>query len=245
MSNFEFNKIFAGILCALLTIWLAGFAADRIVAPKKLEKEAVMIEGASDDHGGGAASTGPVGPEPIMALLAAADVEKGAKISKACAACHAFEKGGPNKQGPGLWGIVGHAKAGHDGFTYSDDLKAKGGNWDYDALNHFLWKPKSYVAGTKMTFAGIKKAEERAALIAWLRTQADSPAALPSEAEIAAEAAALAPPAPAAAAGEATAEGGDAAKAENGAAPAAEGKDAKAADAPAAEAAKTEEKKAH
>jgi cytochrome c len=189
MSNFEFNKLFAAVLCALLVIWVGGFAIEKLVHPKALEKDAVTIEGASDEHGGAAVDAGPQGPEPILALIAAADVEKGAKISKACAACHAFEKGGANKQGPGLWGIVGNAKASHEGFEYSAGLKAKGGNWDYDSLNHFLWKPKKYVADTKMNFIGLKKPEERAALIAWLRNQADSAAALPTDAEIAAEAA--------------------------------------------------------
>jgi cytochrome c len=194
MSSLETNKIFAAVLCAGITVMLGGFFAHQVVHPNTLEKDAVTIEGASDDHGGGVAA-GPEMPEPIMQLIAAADIEKGAKISKACAACHGFEKGAPTKQGPGLWGVISHAKGAHEGFDYSPGLKAKGGVWDYDALNHFLWKPKKFVDGTKMNFIGLKKAEDRAALIAWLRQQADAPVALPTDTEIAAEAAALAPPA--------------------------------------------------
>ena len=194
MSSFEFNKIFAALLCALLTVWLAWFGSYLFVHPKDLEKDAVTIEGAEDDHGGGGEAAGPALPEPIMHLIATADIEKGAKLSKACAACHAFEKGGATKQGPALWGVIGHAKGTHEGFDYSEGMKTKGGVWDYASLNEFLWKPKKYIEGTKMNFIGLKKPEDRAAMIAWLRQQSDSQAALPTEAEIAAEAAALAPP---------------------------------------------------
>ncbi len=204
MNSFEFNKIFAAILTAGIIAALGGFIAEQIVHPKMLAEDAVPIEGLEGGAGGGAA--GPTGPQPIMALIAAADVAKGEKLSKACAACHSFESGGPNKVGPGLHGILGAAKGAHAGFEYSADMKAKGGTWDYDALNHFLYKPKDYIKGTKMNFAGLKKAEDRAAIIAWLRTQGSS-AGLPSDEQIAAEQAALAPPPTETPAGGAPAEG--------------------------------------
>lgn len=194
MSSFEFNKLFAAVLVAGIVAMLSGFIAKQAVHPENLVKEAVAIEGASEegDHGSSQAADKP--PEPIMALLASADIEKGAKLSKACAACHSFEKGGPAKQGPNLWGIVNRDKGSAD-FEYSQTCKEMPGNWDYDSLNHFLTKPKKYIPGTKMNFVGLKKPEDRAAIIAWLRTLADSPPALPTEAEIAAEQAASAPPA--------------------------------------------------
>lgn len=193
MSSFEFNKIFAAFLVAAIVAMLSGFTAKQVVHPEKLAGDAVAIDGAdsSGDHGGEKA--GDKGPEPILALLAAADVEKGAKISKACAACHSFEKGGPAKQGPNLWNIVNHDIAAAAGFQYSEGLKKLEGSWDYAHLNQFLAKPKKLVADTKMNYIGLKKSEDRAALIAWLRTLADSPVALPSETEIAAETAANAP----------------------------------------------------
>tara|TARA_R110002072_G_scaffold120815_2_gene254209 strand:+ start:617 stop:1246 length:630 start_codon:yes stop_codon:yes gene_type:complete len=194
MSGFELNKLFAAVLCAFITVMLVGYAAETIVAPEALEQDAVAIEAASGDSGSSAAAK-PKLPDPIMALLAEADTAKGAKISKACAACHSFDKGGPVKQGPSLWGVVGHSKGAAAGFAYSDDMKAKGGIWDYDSLNHFLTKPKKYISGTKMNFAGIKKPADRAAIIAWLREQSDAPFALPTDADIAAEQAAFAPPA--------------------------------------------------
>lgn len=192
MDSMEKNKIFAAILVAGIVAMLSGFIADRSVVVEYPEQDAVTI-----DVAGGASNTGPAkptGPDPIMALIATADAAKGEKLSKACAACHSFDQGGPNKVGPNLFGVVGRAKASHGGFEYSAAMAEKGGAWDYDALNHFLWKPKAYVDGTKMNYNGLKKPGDRAALIAWLRTQAASPAALPSDAAIAAEAAALAPP---------------------------------------------------
>src|SRR5690606_13261412 len=89
-------------------------------------------------------------PEPILHLIAAAEIAQGEKLSKACAACHSFEKGGPAKVGPNLWNTVGHSKGGHSGFEYSAGMKALGGTWTYADLNKFLWKPKKFVEGTKM-----------------------------------------------------------------------------------------------
>jgi len=192
-GNFENNKILAAFLCAGLTAMLGGFVAKKIVSPEKLKKDAVEIEGAVADTNGNVPAK-PTLPDPIMALLATASAEKGAKISKACAACHSFEKGGPVKQGPNLWNIVGANKGAVPGFSYSDALIEKGGDWGYDSLNKFLWKPKKYIAGTKMNFAGLKKPQDRADMIAWLRAQGDSQIELPTEAEIAAEQLAFAPP---------------------------------------------------
>ena len=191
MSSFEMNKIFAAVLIAGIVAMLGGFIAEKIVHPHKLEKNAVEIEGGAVASSGGHAK--PQLPEPALHLIAAADIAKGKKLSKACTACHSFNKGGPVKQGPNLYDIVGANKAAKAGFAYSAALTEKGGKWDYASLNHFLWKPKKYLPGTKMNFVGLKKPADRAAMIAWMRTQAGSPEALPTNAEIAAEAAAFAP----------------------------------------------------
>ncbi|HCQ70698.1 MAG: cytochrome c family protein [Alphaproteobacteria bacterium] len=186
---FNFEKLFAALLVAGITAMLSGFVADIFVHPHEIEKDAVTIDGAA------IASTGPTkkaGPDPVLALLSEADVARGAKLSKACAACHSFDQGGVNKVGPNLWNIVNKAKGSHAGFSYSSAITEAGGSWDYDALNHFLYKPKAYISGTKMNYAGLKKTEDRAAMIAWLRTLSASPAALPGAAEIAAEAEAAA-----------------------------------------------------
>jgi cytochrome c len=184
----------AFFLAALIAMF-SGMIAKGLVPDHHLAKDAVTIEGVEVTAGGAAA---PSGPQPILGLLATADVEKGKGIAKACAACHTFDKGGPNGVGPNLYNTVNNKKDHAAGYAYSGALlKAGGPTWTYAELNHFLFKPKAYAPDTKMTFVGLKKPEDRAAVIAFLRTLADSPAALPGEAEIAAEQAELAPPAPA------------------------------------------------
>lgn len=190
MSSFEFNKLFAAILVAGITAMLGGFIAETVMHPHDLEKDAVAIEGDAPEAGGPAKAKMP---EPAMHLIAAADIAKGEKLSKACAACHSFEKGGPVKTGPSLWNVVGNKKGAKSDFAYSSALLEHGGNWTYAELNKFLWKPKKLISGTKMNYAGLKKPEDRAAMMAWLRTLSDSPKALPSQSEIDAEMAELAP----------------------------------------------------
>lgn len=198
MGGMDFNKIFAAVLIAGIVAMLGGFVAKQLVSPHKPEQHAFNIEASEEAPAGGAAK-GPAGPEPVLALLVAADIAKGEKIAKACAACHTFNKGGPNGVGPNLYNVVGGPKDHIAGYAYSGALLETGGTvWTYAELNKFMYKPKAYAKGTKMSYAGLKKPEDRAALIAWLRTQSDSPKALPSEGDIAAEQAELAPPAAAA-----------------------------------------------
>ncbi|HPD82567.1 MAG TPA: cytochrome c family protein [Alphaproteobacteria bacterium] len=192
MGGMEFNKILAAVLVAGIIAMLAGFISKTLTHPHKLAENAYKIEGVETAGGSGKAEKMA---EPILAMLAAADVERGQKVAKACAACHNFEKGGANGVGPNLYGVVGAKKQNHPGFTYSGTLNGQGGDvWTYAELNKFLWKPKAYASGTKMNFVGLKKPEDRAAVIAWLRTLADSPKALPGAVDIAAEEAELALP---------------------------------------------------
>lgn len=194
MNNMEFNKVFAAILIAGIIAMLCGFIAKQIVHPESLAKNAVLIEAAEAAETGGAAAVATA--EPILALIGGADVTRGQSVAKACAACHSFDKGGKNGVGPNLWGVVTRKKSSLADFAYSHELEKQGGDvWTYAELNKFLWKPKAYASGTKMNYMGVKKPEDRAAVIAYLRTLADAPAALPSDGDIAAEA-----PAPAQAA---------------------------------------------
>ena len=182
----KLNKLFAGVLMAGLLV-MAGIKLGEVLVPHgDLESNAYPIE-VADTATGSEAQAAPAGPEPILALLASADLAAGEKLAKKCAACHVFEAGGANKTGPALWNIVNSDKGQAAGFGYSEALSGFGGAWDYSSLNQFLYKPKAYISGTKMNFAGLKKPQDRANLIAWMRVMADTPTALPSEAEIAAE----------------------------------------------------------
>ena len=125
----------------------------------------------------GAAASGPAGG--VAALLAHADPDAGAKDARKCAACHAFDEGGPAKIGPPLWGVIGRDIASVEGFEYSEALVGKEGAWDYQTLDAFLAEPRNWAPGTKMAFAGLKKPEERADVILYLRSLSHQPAPLP------------------------------------------------------------------
>ncbi|HEX4569199.1 MAG TPA: cytochrome c family protein, partial [Dongiaceae bacterium] len=125
-------------------------------------------------------ATAGAGAAPIAERLKTADATKGAEISKKCLVCHNFTKGGGNKIGPNLWGIVGSKPAEVPGYSFSDAMKAREDKpWTFEALDEFLTSPRKDVPGTKMTFAGLPKPQDRADLIAWLRQQSDSPVPLP------------------------------------------------------------------
>ena len=186
MDELRLNKVFAGFLCAGLLIMAGVQIAHVLVPDQQLAKNSYVIEVPEATEVADAAPQ-ETGPEPILALLASADVVAGEKLAKKCTACHVFEAGGANKVGPALWSIVNNAKASVDGFAYSTALAEFGGIWDYQSLNAFLAKPKAYINGTKMNFAGLKKPSDRANMIAYLRSLSASPVALPSQEQIDAE----------------------------------------------------------
>ncbi len=116
---------------------------------------------------------------PLIAAIAAADLAAGEKAFKKCKACHTVDEGGAHKIGPNLWDVVGAPMGRHAEYKYSGALTDMGGNWDYASLDAFLTKPKDFMAGTKMAaFPGVKQAEDRAAVIAYLRSNAGTPAPL-------------------------------------------------------------------
>jgi cytochrome c len=178
MDSFELNKIMGAVLGTLLILLSLNIFADGIFAAHKPAKPGFEI--AVAESGGGAAVAAPAEKQvPIAELLASANPEKGAAVSKKCVACHEFKKGGPNKVGPDLYGVVGRERAHHEGFSYSAGMKAKPGKWTFEELDHFLNNPRGFIPGTAMAFAGISKATERADLIAYLNTLSDNPLPLP------------------------------------------------------------------
>lgn len=195
-ASLEGNKIFAAILTAGIIASGSGVLSRMVYGPHHLEEPAFRI---ALPEGGGEGTAAPAAEEkPLAVLLASADPAAGANIAKKCAACHSFEKGGPNKVGPDLWGVVGRDVGKHEGFSYSSAMAEHGGQWSFEDLNDFIKSPKTHIPGTKMAFAGLSKETERADVIVYLRSLADSPVPLP-------EAPAGEAPADAAPAGEAPA----------------------------------------
>ncbi|HJK86663.1 MAG TPA: cytochrome c family protein [Candidatus Megaira endosymbiont of Nemacystus decipiens] len=172
MSGLELNKIIAAILLASLIAMLSGFVANILYKPKLEIAERgfkVEVDDVSSDE-----NTKKDEPVDIAKLMAQANAENGSKLIKKCVSCHSFNKGGANKIGPNLWNVVDSAKASNTDFAYSKAFLALRGsdNWDVESLYLFLNKPSRYVPGTKMSFVGIRKPQDIADVIAYLKEDA-------------------------------------------------------------------------
>ena len=178
MDVFEFNKLAGGLLLAGVVTIFIGIFGNTLV-PKHDGGHGAEPHGTEMAAAAPTAPAKPAGPEPIAAMLAEADIARGQSITRKCATCHTFAAGGAAKQGPNLYNIVGADIATREGFGYSDAMADQPGEWTYGNLNAFLFKPKSFVKGTKMTFVGLRKARDRADLIAYLRSLSASPQPLP------------------------------------------------------------------
>ena len=169
MPAFEWNKIIASVLTAMIVAMVSGILAGELVRPKPLEKPVFLPAGSEQV----AAAEQPAAAklEPIEPLLANADPKRGETLTKVCNTCHTFNKGGPNKIGPNLWDVTEEEIASVANYSFSAALQAdKGSKWDPEKLNQWLYSPQSFAKGTKMTFAGFPKAQDRADVIAYLDT---------------------------------------------------------------------------
>jgi len=152
---------------AFLVAAFAVIFADLFYQPKKTVKRGFEIAVSAD----GKAVKEEVKPVDLATLLKTADFDRGAKIAKKCASCHTFGKGEAAKVGPNLYGIIGRKRGSMSGFTYSKAMLEKGGAWDRESIDQFITKPKDFIPGTKMGFAGLKKPQDRADVILFLEKQ--------------------------------------------------------------------------
>ena len=175
--SLEFNKAAAAVLTAGITFMVAGFIGDRVVHPHRLANAAIATGEAPV-----AQAAAPVAELPdIGPLLASADVDAGKQVAqRLCSSCHTFDQGGANRVGPNLYNVVGGPHGHAQGFNYSSAMAGQHDKaWDYAALNHFLNKPSAAIPGTRMAFAGISNTQQRANVIAYLRSLAAEPKPLP------------------------------------------------------------------
>ncbi|MBV9993296.1 MAG: cytochrome c family protein [Alphaproteobacteria bacterium] len=181
MDSFEWNKIAGAVLGTLIFILVIGFASEAIFEAPEPAKPGYVVEGVQEEASttGGTAAPAEEALPDFGTVLPTADAAAGQKISARCEQCHDLSKGGPNKIGPNLWGVVGRARATHPGFSYSGAMSANHDPWRFDTLFKFLKSPAAFVPGTKMSFAGLRSAQDRINLLAWLRQQSDSPVAIP------------------------------------------------------------------
>ena len=179
MDSFEWNKIAGGVLGTILFVLVVRIVSGAVFEQEPPAKPGYIVQGVVEDTT--TATAAPV--EEAMpdwgTVLASADVSKGHDISHKCEQCHDLSKGGPNKIGPNLWGVIARPRASHPDYDYSAAMKAKGGNWTFDEVFKFVKSPQAYIEGTKMSFSGLPSAQDRINLIAYLRQDSDSPVAIP------------------------------------------------------------------
>lgn len=174
MSSFELNKIIASVLTAMIVAMVTGIVAQGVVHPVRLEKPAYLPPGAEGETGtapASAAAQAPAAPDPIAPFMEKADAAHGQQVAKVCLQCHTFGKGEANKIGPNLFGVLDENIASVPGYTFSSALLAdKDKKWDPDELNVWLFHPQDFAKGTKMTFVGLPKEQDRADVIKYLQT---------------------------------------------------------------------------
>jgi cytochrome c len=197
MSDLRFNSIAGALLASALGVMAVNWGAEVLIEPHYPEKAGFMpdiVEAASE----GEAAEVDAGPPDWGALMSdpvqlAALVERGDRLHGACTSCHSDDPGGANGVGPALWNVFGRTAGSHGGFSYSAPMAAYGQPWSYDNLYAFLERPSGYIQGTAMAYAGLRRSEDRVALVAYLRSINDNPAPIPAPRPAAAAPAGAAP----------------------------------------------------
>ena len=179
MDSFEINKIVAAVLMVALLVIGIGKLSNVIFHVEKPKTPGYAVEIEEATTVSSSTETAVEEKIDIAALMAMGDVTAGEKIFKKCAACHSINKGGKNKIGPALYNVVGRAVGGVDDYKYYKALASYGKEWSFEELNGFLKKPASYLKGTKMSYAGLRKEKDRASVIKYLNQSSDSPKQLP------------------------------------------------------------------
>ena len=174
------NKIIVSIVLAVILVLGIDKIADLIFYVDKPEKSAYQVANVTSTSGTTAVETSVENLESgnIMALFASTSTTDGAKVFKKCAACHSIAKGGGNKIGPALWNVLGRQAGSISDYKYSKAMVEYGKPWSFEEMNGFLIKPKDWIKGTKMSFAGLKNEKDRAAVILYMNENTDSPLAL-------------------------------------------------------------------
>ena len=179
MDSFELNKVIAAILMVALFVIGLGKIADSVFHVKKPKNAGYQVEIESKLASSVSQVAETVEKIDIMAIMTQGNIVSGEKIFKKCAACHSINKGGKNKIGPALYNVVGRAVGGVDDYKYSKTLASYSKDWTFEELNGFLTKPSSYLKGTKMSYAGLRKEKDRASIIKYLNQNGDTPKKLP------------------------------------------------------------------
>ena len=176
MDSFEINKIVTAVLVVFLVVFGIGKISDIVFHVEKPNTSAYKVEFAEADKTKASSSVQSV---DIAALLALGSVEHGQKVFKKCSACHSIKKGGRNNIGPALYSVLGRNMGALEDYKYSKALIEFGKDWTFEEMNNFLIKPTSYIKGTKMAFAGLKKEKDRASVILYMNANSDNPLDLP------------------------------------------------------------------
>ena len=181
MDSFEINKIVASVLLIALIFIGIGKISNLVFYVEKPETPGYNVELPEGDIIKQSSTTASdvIEEVDIASLLSIGNVAHGEKVFKKCSACHSIDKGGENKIGPALYNVLGRQVGGVAEYKYSSALVEYNKEWTFEEMNGFLKKPASYIKGTKMAFAGLRKEKDRSSVILYLNQNSDNPLPLP------------------------------------------------------------------